>query len=59
MNTTIQELIEIQLIGIEYASASRRQIRALHDVKAWIFFGWARVALQKVREIDKNKREAC
>jgi len=48
MNATMRELIEIQLIGIEYASASRRQIKALHDVKAWVFFGWARVELLKL-----------
>ena len=49
MKTTIKEMLELQLTGTDFSAASNHQVKAIHDLKAWLFYGWAARKLAEIK----------
>ena len=51
---TLRDHLNHQVASKTMQEASNRELKALHDLKAWLHYGWAEKELQRIRR-ERNK----
>ncbi len=51
---TLRDHFNNQVASKPMEAASNREIKALHDLKAWLHYGWAQKELQRLRRQRNN-----